>query len=231
MTQSFLTPSVIESLRASSSKQLVICGSGHRPNKLWPPRDGLSAYDYYTINRSHCLNRLIMMAGKTIGSIVSEGTEIGVEQFVFITGGALGWDTALAIAVDEWEYHHPGYDVRLHIAIPFHGFHEKWDKADQSAFERMLKGTAHTYVSAPGYEVSKLHRRNQWMVGGGIYKSRADLVLALYNGEQKGGTKVCLDYAKQKGVAIANLWPSWVKHSGFWATPPVQKQTELSVIG
>ena len=57
------------------------------------------------------------------------------------------------------------------------------------------------------YHISKLHKRNKWMV------DNATNVLALYNGQESGGTYKCIEYAKSKNVPVFNVWNSWAKYS------------------
>ena len=89
-----------------------------------------------------------------------------------ISGMADGWDIALAKSSLN-------LNIPLAAAIPFHG-HEK-----KGEYQDILNNTltsAYYICSEGGYEVWKLHRRNEWMA------DRANLMLAFWDGNKKGGT-------------------------------------------
>lgn len=155
---------------------MIIAGTGHRPNKL-------GGYEDFYYNKLCSVAELFLEKNKT------KITEV-------ISGGALGWDMALAIAAIRLR-------IKLTIASPFMGQEKAWPKIgvwSQATFF-MLKEKAHNYITVcdGDYAAWKMQKRNEWMV------DRCDLLLALWDGS-KGGTYNCIEYAKQKNKRIMNLW-------------------------
>jgi uncharacterized phage-like protein YoqJ len=154
---------------------MIICGTGHRPDKL-------GGYD----EESHL--KLVRLAYEYI----AEDPEC---RFV-ITGGALGWDQALARAAYT-------AGIRFAMYLPFDGFDSKWPTDSRKYLEWLCKCADEVkYISPPGYEVWKMNQRNKAMV------NDADLVLALWN-NTPGGTSNCISYAMKVGKPIVNLWDKY----------------------
>lgn len=153
---------------------MIICGTGHRPPKLGGYGDDV-------------LKKLFNLAKDWL----SKNTVDKV-----ISGVALGWDTALALASIK-------LGIPLVSAVAFQGQESKWPKESQERFHKILKSSEVVIVSEGGYAPQKMQIRNEWMV------NNSDKVLALFNGS-KGGTYNCINYAKEKGVEVINLWNLWV---------------------
>lgn len=96
-----------------------------------------------------------------------------------ISGMALGVDTVFAVAALE-------LGVPLVAAIPFQGQEAQWPAASKARYQRLLARAAIVHaVSPPGYHVSKMHVRNQWMV------DTCTHALAVWDGSS-GGTGACV---------------------------------------
>jgi hypothetical protein len=165
---------------------MILAGTGHRPNKLGGY--GPQAHD-----------RRVALAVAALKRHAPARV---------ISGMALGWDTALAIAA-----------VRLEIpfvaAVPFEGQESAWPSLSQAEYRRLLDRAAEVvHVCPPGYAAAKMQTRNEWMV------DRCDLLLALWDGSP-GGTANCVEYATlrgptvRRGVQVVNLWPSWAKYANL----------------
>lgn len=116
---------------------MIICGTGHRPDKL-------GGYDRQAILRLQIL--------------ASRWLSLHPEVEVVISGMALGWDTALA-------YSGLRAGCRLIAAVPFEGQESRWPKESQELYkELLLQATQVVYVSEPSYAVWKMQKRNEWMV-------------------------------------------------------------------
>jgi len=114
-----------------------------------------------------------------------------------ITGMAQGWDTAVAMACVSLK-------VKFTAAVPYVGQERTWPEDAQKQYRELLKKAKAVHVVSPGgYVPWKYLKRNQWMVDNGTH------VLALWNGDQKGGTWHCIKYARQQGKPITNLWKAW----------------------
>lgn len=171
----------------------IICATGHRPQKL---QDNWGQYSSLT------LPRLTKLAAKYFELTQPE---------VVISGMALGWDTAVALAAIK-------QGIKLHAYVPFNGHHARWKQDSQDTFHLILsKATVVSYPKGEdvkrlrtSLEVSKLlMNRNTDML------NASDRVVALWNGDNKGGTADAIRKAKRMRLQVDNLWKSWVKYKGF----------------
>lgn len=155
---------------------MIIAGTGHRPDKL----DGYG-------REAH--EKLVAIACAGLGDIVGDVTRV-------ISGGALGWDQALAEAALR-------LNLPLTLALPFSGFWSKWPKSSQDYLELLVsRADEVVYVCEGGYAPWKMQERNKWMV------DNCDTVLALWNGTD-GGTHNCIKYANSIGRQIVNVWDKY----------------------
>jgi uncharacterized phage-like protein YoqJ len=153
-----------------------VAGTGHRPDKLGGYSKSVKAklevlaLDWLTVHKP---------------SLV-------------ISGMALGWDQALAVAALECK-------IPLLAAVPFEGQELAWPQSSQEEYQELLKLASEIRVVSPGgYAAYKMQRRNEWMI------DHCDYVLALWDGSS-GGTANCIKYAKQQIKTIENLWNQWSK--------------------
>lgn len=161
---------------------MVIAGTGHRPDKLG---------GYHII------------AHNTLTSLAEKYLEKEQPSLV-ISGGALGWDQALAAAAMK-------LNLPLVVACPFKGFESKWPtKSVGWQFHKGLEEAENydmniqlVYISKPGYAPWKMQVRNKWMV------DKADKLVALWNGSD-GGTANCIKYAQEVGKPFDNVWEDFL---------------------
>lgn len=156
---------------------IIDIGTGHRPNKL----GGYS---------NQILEKAIAVATEYLTTNRPDKV---------ISGLAIGWDTAFAIAA-----------IRLKIpvigAVPFKGQESKWFPESVKLYNRILEKCEEVVtVSEGGYSREKMLIRDYYMVDRCTRN-----VVALYNGTG-GGTKHTLDYAEQqikagKQINVVNLW-------------------------
>lgn len=115
---------------------MIICGTGHRPNKLGGY--GEAAHE-----------KLVRVALAYLGSH---------RPNVVISGMALGWDTALAEAAVQLK-------IPLRAYIPFVGQESKWPPISQQKYHIILMQAQEIIdVCEPGYAVWKMQKRNEAMV-------------------------------------------------------------------
>lgn len=154
---------------------MIVAGSGHRPDKLGivnEPR-------YYDL------------AGFAKTQLIGLGQVEGV-----ISGMALGWDQALAVAALD-------LGIPFVAAVPFNDQPARWREEDQRVYRWLLSQANQVEIVCHGdYAPHKMQVRNRWMV------DRCDLVLALWDGSP-GGTANCLTYAREVGCRIKNVWKEW----------------------
>lgn len=154
---------------------MIICGTGHRPDKL-------GGYSQQAQEKVRQVARLHLSDNDRPSLIIS--------------GGALGWDQALADAAHRFE-------IPFMLALPFDDFDCKWPKESRGHLAHLMHYAKEIfYVCQPGYAPWKMQARNKWMV------DNADAVLALWNGTS-GGTANCIKYAESVKKDIVNLWEDY----------------------
>ena len=155
---------------------MIVAGTGHRPDKLGGYSD--AAHE-----------RLVTVACSALGDLRGDVSRV-------ISGGALGWDQALAEAALRLE-------LPLTLALPFAGFWSKWPKKSQDYLELLVsRADKVVYVCEPGYAAWKMQHRNKYMV------DECYAVLALWNGTD-GGTANCVRYAYKVGKPLINVWDKY----------------------
>lgn len=158
---------------------MVICVTGHRPNKLYgydlsDPRWQMLKLTFKTIlQENHC-------------------TEA-------ISGMALGVDTIFALAVLELK--EEGFDIKLHCAIPCKNHSCKWPQKSIELYNKILqKADIVKLVSEQEYRPYLMQVRNRYMV------DHSDKVVAVWDGS-KSGTANCVEYAEKSQKEIVYVRP------------------------
>lgn len=122
-----------------------------------------------------------------------------------ISGVALGWDTAWAIAALR-------LGIDLTCAVPFEGQERAWPPQSQQRYHKILRKSHRVEIVCKGsYSAAAMQKRNEWMV------DNSDRVVALWDGSS-GGTGNCIKYAKRRNAEIDVLWGCW---SPAWLDPLV----------
>ena len=152
----------------------MIAGTGHRPDKLggYQNTERLDHFAYHLLYQWRP-DRVI-------------------------SGMALGWDQALALAAVQ-------LDIPLVAAIPCPGQESKWPEVSQRRYQAILARAAEKVVISQAYSAKAMMDRNRWMVD---QLGPQDCLVALWNGTP-GGTKNCYDYATKQQTQIINVWPHW----------------------
>lgn len=162
---------------------MILSGTGHRPRRL-----GLS------YSRAD-LDKLTEFAIDYFCSLDSNA-------FLFmslISGMALGWDQALALAAIELE-------IPFTAAIPFDRQERAWPKTAQDLYTEILaKASRVVCLGSRNAVMPSFHARDRWMI------DNCDEVLALFDGAAHGGTFKTLQYAESKKKNVINLWDEWSK--------------------
>lgn len=153
---------------------MIVAGTGHRPNKVGGYSD-------------EAFGKLERMAYNWLHTHRPDKV---------ISGGALGWDQALARAAYV-------EGIPYIMALPFKDFDSRWPQNSRDNLTDYINHADEVvYVSEPGYNPYKMQVRNEWMV------DRCDTVLALWDGSD-GGTGNCIKYAQKVGKPIINLWENY----------------------
>ena len=120
----------------------------------------------------------------------------------FITGMALGVDLDFACAViyHKEETFGDALDITLEAAIPHPRQSQGWSADWQNRYDYVLRHCAKQTLLSTDYFRGCEQRRNEYMV------DHSDLVFAVWNGEEKGGTWNTIRYATRRGKPIEFLY-------------------------
>lgn len=158
--------------------------SGHRPKKL-PWR--------YDETDPACITLKAALEAQ-IGILIDKGVEH------YLSGGAEGVDLYAAEAVLKLRERNPA--VKLHCILPYRGQADNWTAASKQKHREILgQADAIVYVSQT-YHKDCMLERNRFMAG------FASVLLAVYNGEQRGGTAATVRYARRHGRELYIIDPA-----------------------
>jgi uncharacterized phage-like protein YoqJ len=115
-----------------------------------------------------------------------------------ITGMAQGWDMVIARACLE-------KDIPYIAAVPCQKQAASWPYRAMAEHKYLLEHAERIEMISTHCSPGCFFKRNMWMVDNSL------AVLALYNGEPKGGTYNCVSYAEKKGRHILNVWDEWIQ--------------------
>lgn len=157
--------------------------TGHRPSKF-PWR--------YDETDSRCVALKEELTGQ-----ISKLAEVGVTDF--FSGMAEGTDTYCAQIVLDLRRKNPA--LNLHCVLPCEGQADRWSDSARERY-RMIVARADfvDYVSRKYYDGCML-ARNRRLV------DQAGILLAVYNGERRGGTAATVRYAQKAGREIIMIDP------------------------
>ena len=157
--------------------------TGHRPHKF-PWR--------YNETDSRCV-----ALKATLAEQIKALTETGVTDYY--SGGADSVDCWAALIVLELRKKNPA--LRLHCILPYEGQADKWSNSAQERYRFIVEeANSVKYVSQKYYDGCMIDRNHRLV-------EAADLLLAVYNGEQRGGTAATVRYARKLGHRITILDP------------------------
>ena len=161
--------------------------TGHRPHKL-PWR--------YNEADSRCVALKTVLMEQ-----ITKLTEAGMTDFY--SGGADGVDCWAALIVLELRKRNPA--LRLHMLLPHEGQADKWSDSAQERYRFILsQADSLEYVSHDYYDGCMLDRNRRLV-------DAADLLLAVYNGERRGGTAATVRYARKLGRRVIIVDPILLK--------------------
>lgn len=179
-----------------------IAFTGHRPDKL-------GGYDWHSAR-----NQQIGFAFKE--AILAEMRASHETDFTFYFGGALGADQMAFELVTFIQQRHPEWNITKVLCVPFKQQASMWAESSKELYNSQLqRANKVVYVDRePAYQLrgvwediyspAKMQKRNQYMV------DHCDVLIALYNGDPKGGTANCVHYAEQVGKRIVMVSPNEV---------------------
>lgn len=198
-----------------------IAFTGHRPDKL-----GFG----YNVNdkRYDPLKQAVVDVLESIYLIDGDITEA-------YTGGALGFDWIAYDILGVMRSH--GWRGLSILAVPFAQQDANWTEYDADTYRRMkLRADKIVYVDeVEGYQPknnaigvysgAKMYLRNMYMV------DNADVVIACWDGIEKGGTWNCVDYALKKGKIVVVINPKTYEKTTMWRSLPGQDASKVVMAG
>ena len=173
-------------------KQTVCAFTGHRPSKFpWK----------YNEEDSRCIALKSALAEQ-----IRLLADAGVTQF--LTGMAEAVDTWSAISVLALREKNPA--LKLHCILPGTSQADKWTVSSRDLYRSILeRADSIVYVSRV-YHKNCMLDRNRFLV------EHASTLLAIYNGERRGGTAATMRYAQKMGREIIVIDPATlhITHEG-----------------
>lgn len=130
------------------------------------------------------LEKLVQLAGSQLDYLSPDKMIVGMAQ---------GWDWAVAYACIRRA-------IPYVAAVPCKGQEKRWPPEAQARYRNLLVCAHEVVILAPFFTPAAMYARNRWMV------DHSESVLALWNGDETGGTYQCYKYALQKKRHIVNCW-------------------------
>ena len=158
--------------------------TGHRPSKF--------AWGYDETD-TRCVALKTALA-KQIATLVDAG------YTDFFSGMAEGTDTWAALAVLALKKENPA--LRLHCVLPCEGQADRWSDSARELYYSILEQADEVVYVSREYSKECMLKRNRYLV------NHATCLLAVYNGEWRGGTAMTVRYAQKLGREIIILRPS-----------------------
>lgn len=124
---------------------------------------------------------------------------------IFLTGGALGFDTLAAGEVIRFRLSHP--DVRLNIILPCKNQSDMWSERQIDFYEFTLANADEIEYVSDVYTPSCMKERNA------VLAERADMMIA-YVARSYSGAAQTVRMASNLGKTIYNLYPTLESRSG-----------------
>lgn len=160
--------------------------TGHRPRKFtW----GYNEADARCVALKETL-------AKEIAKLVNAG------YTDFFSGMAEGTDTWAALAVLALKKENPA--LRLHYVLPCEGQADGWSASARELYHSILAQADEVVYVSREYRDGCMLKRNRYLV------DHAACLLAVYNGERRGGTAMTVRYARKLGREIILLNPKEV---------------------
>ncbi len=133
--------------------------------------------------------------------LLEQKIELAINEYGitdFISGMALGVDIDFAEIVLKLRDRYP---VSLECAIPCPDQTLKWNYNDKLRYESILKRADKVSLISERYTPDCMLKRNRYMV------DKSELVIAVFNGIEKGGTWYTINYAErnQKPIELIEL--------------------------
>ena len=132
--------------------------------------------------------------------------DVGVTQF--LSGMAEATDTWSALSVLALREENPA--LKLHCILPCRGQADKWTAPSRDIYRSILEQADSIVYVSRDYHKNCMLARNRFLV------EHASTLLAVYNGERRGGTAATVRYAQKMGREIIVIDPDTlhITHEG-----------------
>lgn len=120
----------------------------------------------------------------------------------FLSGMAEGTDTWAALTVLALRKERPA--IKLHCVLPCPGQDARWPASARDMYAAILRRADSVRYVSQTYDPYCMLRRNRYLV------DHAACLLAVYNGELRGGTAMTVRYAEKLGRRVLILDPASV---------------------
>lgn len=114
----------------------------------------------------------------------------------FISGMALGVDLDFAEIILKLR---DDYNLKLECAVPCPDQTLKWNGKDKLRYENIIDNADEVNIISQRYTPECMLNRNRYMV------DKSDVVIAVFNGIEKGGTFYTINYAEKENKIIELL--------------------------
>lgn len=121
----------------------------------------------------------------------------------FLSGMAEATDTWAALSVLSLREKNPL--IKLHCILPCKGQSDKWSASSRELYRSILEQADSIVYVNRDYHKNCMLERNRVLV------KYADTLLAVYNGEQRGGTAATIRYAQKTNREIIIIDPITLK--------------------
>lgn len=192
---SYATPGSVNARGAGKNKLLAYsCGDpGNLVVTLYGWVLGLMLPLAFTGHRK--FNNKYIVPAQVLSNLrqaIKKASRWGFDEFR--CGMAVGFDSACADIVLENR-------LPLHAYVAFKGMELKWPEAAQKKYQDYLKSATQVrYVSTPPFYSWKMILRDKVMV------KDTSLVITAWDGREDGGTWTTLQYARDLGIPILNVY-------------------------
>ncbi|MBR1970730.1 MAG: DUF1273 family protein [Clostridia bacterium] len=156
---------------------MFCCFTGHRPQSLLEKSEG---------------SEYIIKLKNQISLQIEKAIEDGF--YDFYTGMAQGTDTFAAEEVLKKQQN--DNRVKLHAAIPCEMQANSWNEKEKERYKRILEKCESVIYVSRNYYRGCMQQRNKFMV------DNSERVIAVWNGENAGGTAFTIKYASRQGKEI-----------------------------
>lgn len=138
--------------------------------------------------------------------------DAGITQF--LSGMAEGTDVWSALSVLALQEKNP--KVKLHCILPCREQADKWAASSQDLYHSILERADSIVYVSRAYHKNCMLERNRFLV------DHASALLAVYNGEWRGGTAATMRYAQKLGREIIVIDPITRQITREGSVPPAR---------